>query len=126
MTKTILLVDNDKQTVKENSEYLEEYGFAVKTADTSKEALEATEKFKPDAVITEIMLEHVDSGFTLCHNLKKKYPDMPVIILSDIVRKKGIEFDVKTKEQRDWINADEFIDKPVRPETVACIIGRYI
>lgn len=125
MAKTILLVDNDKQTLNENSKYLSSQGFNVKTAATSSEAMETIESSKPDAVVMEVMLEHSDSGFSLSYNLKKKYPEMPVIILSDVVRKTGIEFGVSTHEQREWIKADEFIEKPVRPETLECHINRH-
>ena len=124
MAKNILLVDNDKKLVKENAAYLTEKGYEVKVAATTKEAYESVAASKPDAVVTEIMLEHVDSGFSLSYHLKKDYPELPVIILSDVVRKSGIQFGVSTHEQREWIKADEFLEKPVNPETLECHINR--
>ena len=126
MSKTILLVDNDKKTINENTELLKQHGYTVKSVETAKEALEEVSKSKPDAVVTEVMLEQADAGFGLCYHLKQKYPEMPVLILSGVVRQKEINFGVNTQEQRVWIKADEFIDKPVRPETVVCMLSRYL
>ena len=125
MAKNILLVDKDKNTIKENAAFLADKGYEVKAVATAQEAIDSVSKSKPDAVVTEIMLEHVDSGFSLCYHLKKSHPDMTVIILSDIIRKSGIEFGVSTHEQREWIKADEFIEKPVKPETLECHISRH-
>lgn len=126
MSKTILLVDNDKKAIQENTEFLKQSGYNVTVAETAKEALEAVSKSKPDAVVTEIMLEQVDAGFGLCYHLKKDYPELPILVVSDIVRQKEINFGVNTQEQRVWIKADAFIDKPVRPEAIACMLGKHI
>lgn len=125
MTKNILLVDKDKEALNTNKDTLTSGGFEVKTATSAQEALDSVKESKPDLVITEVMLEHVDSGFSLAYNLKKSYPDMQVFILSDIVRKTGFQFNVNTHEQRDWIKADEFIDKPVSPASLMCIVNKH-
>jgi DNA-binding response OmpR family regulator len=126
MTKNILLVDTDKENLKENAAYLKESGFEVKTANSAKEALDLIDVKKPDLVVTEVMLEHVDSGFSLCFNIKKKFPEMPVFILSDVVKKSGLNFNLKTHEQSNWIKADKFFDKPINPASLACYISKQL
>lgn len=125
MSKNILLVDKDKETINANKSSFEERGCQVRVASDSVEALKMVDESMPDIVITEIMLEHVDSGFTLCHTLKNKYPELPIFILSDVIRKTGINFSTKTKEEKAWIKADEFIDKPVNPQSLLCMVQRF-
>lgn len=126
MTKNILIVDNDKSVTEKNKKQLELEGFAVTVAETAKEAREKLEQLKPDLILTEIMLENNDSGFSLCYAAKKKYPDVPVIILSDIVRQTGVNFSLNSEEEKDWIKADELIHKPVYAANLACRIKRYL
>lgn len=126
MEKTVLLVDKDEEFIQVNKEVLEAHGFKVDSAQTVQEAMERFQKSKPDIIVTEIMLEHVDSGFTLCYSVKKVDPEMPIIILSDIVRQTGIVFDLNSKEEKEWIKADEFVNKPVSPATVLCKIRKYL
>lgn len=126
MEKTVLLVDNDEEFALESKEMLECNGFKVELASNSQEALEKFHQNKPDIVFTEIMLENIDSGFTLCYSIKKETPDIPIVILSDIVRKTGIVFDLNSKEEKDWIKADEFVNKPVTPANVLCRAQKYL
>lgn len=126
MGKNILLVDNDTILAEANKQELESKGYKVTLTTTSIEALNKLDAFKPDLVITEIMLENVDSGFALCHNARKKYPELPIVILSDVVRKTGVAFGASTKEEKDWVKANEFVYKPISISSLSNIIDKYI
>jgi CheY-like chemotaxis protein len=126
MDKKILLVDIDSEVNEINKKALECNGFQVTCAENAEEALDILNSSKPDAIVTEIMLENNDSGFGLAYCAKGKYPDIPVVILSDIVRKTGILFEINSDEERNWIKADEFINKPISPAKLALKIQRLL
>ncbi|MBE0652796.1 MAG: response regulator, partial [Bacteroidales bacterium] len=79
-SKIILLVDDDFDYLFQQKIYLESWGYKVLTADSRTKAEELLEKTKPDLAILDLMMEEDDSGFILSYKLKKKYPDVPVII----------------------------------------------
>ncbi|PKL13036.1 MAG: hypothetical protein CVV50_03845, partial [Spirochaetae bacterium HGW-Spirochaetae-6] len=59
----ILLVDNRQDFLDVCLPRMEENNFLVDSANSYNEALQKAEKFRPDIVITALMLEHFDSGF---------------------------------------------------------------
>lgn len=126
MSKNILMIDSDKELVDINKKALESQGFQVKTLGTAKEALEYLTTSKPDLILTEIMLENKDSGFSLCYSVKKRYPDVPIVILSDVVRNTGISFGLNTKDEKNWIKADEFIHKPVSAAYLVNKVAKHL
>ena len=126
MSKNILIVDSDKELLDAHKEALMAEGFAVDIAASSNEALEKLSEAKPDFILTEVMLEHKDSGFSLCYAAKNKYPDVPIFILSDVVRSTGITFSLGSEEEKNWIKADEFIHKPINTASLVCKIKRYL
>ncbi len=62
------------------------------------------------------MMEEEDAGFTLCHNLKKRWADLPIIMVTAVAAETGLSFNVKTREEHRWIKADALLEKPVRAE----------
>jgi len=61
---------------------LTENGFAVKTATHGREALEMLPEFRPDLIITDLMMPEMD-GFALCRELKRtEFATVPVIVMS--------------------------------------------
>ena len=112
--KTILIVDDDIDYLFQMKSGVQEMGFDVITADTQKEAETIIEKTRPDLAILDLMMENQDSGFILCHKVKNKYPDVPIIIASAVTAETGMIFDVASQEEQDWIKADLFLDKGIR------------
>jgi response regulator RpfG family c-di-GMP phosphodiesterase len=63
---------------------LTENGFTVKTACNGQEALDVLDEFKPDLIITDLMMPEVD-GFELCRRLKKtEFASVPVVVMSTL------------------------------------------
>jgi two-component system, OmpR family, response regulator len=116
MNKKILLVDDDTDFLFQVKLQLEKFEFDVITADTQKEAEEIIQKEKPDLAIIDLMMEREDSGFILSYKLRKKYPDVPIIIATSVSAETGIFFGLESDEERQWINADLYLEKDVTPE----------
>ncbi len=114
----ILIVDDDPDFLLQQELLLRHAGYTVQTAVGRAEAEEALADNRPDAMVVDLMMEENDDGFTLCFAAKKRYPDLPVIMVTGVASETGIEFNAVTKEERAWIKADAFLAKPVRPEQI--------
>jgi len=95
---------------------LESLNFKVIEAENSAAAIESLNHHAPDIAIVDLMMEEHDTGFTLCHNLKKRLPAMPIIMVTGVAAETGLSFNVKTREEHRWIKADALLEKPVRAE----------
>ena len=72
------------------------------------------------------MMENQDTGFILCHKIKQKYPDLPIIIASAVTAETGMLFDVDTEEGQEWIKADLFMDKGIRKDQLQKEINKLL
>ena len=115
-TQRILVVDDDPDVTEQIGLILRQQGFDVVTAASREEAEEALLTGRPDLAILDLMMEEQDSGFVLCHEVKKLYPGIPVIVLTAVKAATGISFEAASAEQQSWIKADRLLDKPIRPE----------
>ena len=114
MKKTILIVDDDMDYLYQLKLKIERFGFEVVTADSQHEGEQVIETFKPYLAIFDLMMENEDSGFVLSYKMKKKYPDVPVILATAVTAETGMSFDLSEESNHQWIKADLFLDKGIR------------
>ena len=126
MAKTILLVDTDKLFVEQMRQRLLSVGYRVLCARTQVEAERIVNDSRPDAVVSEVLLDKPDGGFCLSWQVKNKYPDVPVILVSNVTWHTGLYFSLSSPEDKLWIKADYFLDKPIRSEELEAIIKKCI
>ena len=124
--KKLLLVDDDMDILEQLSLALGGEGYEVVTAQGRKEGEEILMLGRPDLAIIDLMMEEMDSGFVLCHEMKKLYPDMPVIILTAVTAATGLDFHARSDEARSWVKADALLDKPVRFEQLKEEVQRLL
>lgn len=117
MTSTVLVVEDDPGLQKYLKELLWENAFVVHVAPDGIQALNSLNKLKPDIMILDLGLPNM-TGESVCVEAKKKYPELPIIILtakdttSDIVE--GLN-----------LGADDYMTKPfVADELLARIKAR--
>jgi DNA-binding response OmpR family regulator len=122
----LLLVDDDQDILEQLSLALGSEGYEVVTAQGRQEGEEALMLGRPDLAIIDLMMEEMDSGFVLCHEIKKLYPETPVIILTAVTAATGLSFAARSQEERDWIGADLLLDKPARPEELRAEARRLL
>jgi two-component system, NtrC family, response regulator len=79
--ETILIVDDEKNYTAVLSAVLEEEGFETLTANSGQEALQLCEKEEISLVLSDMKMPAMD-GLELLEKIKKKAPDMPVIIMT--------------------------------------------
>ena len=114
--KTAILVDDDIDFIEIIKIYLESFGFSVVTASSFEEGEKLINEVTYDLAIFDLMMENADSGFVLSYSSKKKYPDIPVLILTNVVNETGLRFDTYKTEKNSWIKADSVLNKSIRIE----------
>jgi two-component system response regulator VicR len=103
MTKTILVVDDEKPIADILQFNLVKEGYQVICAYDGDEALEKVEESQPDLMLLDIMLPKRD-GMEVCREIRKKY-DFPIIMLTA----KGSEIDKVLGLE---MGADDYVTKP--------------
>lgn len=126
--KKILLVDDDIDLLEQNKVLMESKGFKVITAESAKEGIEAFNKNKPDAAIVDLIMEEYDSGFILCHKIKKTEhgKNIPVFILTSATYDTGFKFSTETEEEKEWIKCDGILNKPVVIDELITKLNNYL
>ena len=109
---TVLVVDDDPDVVEQLAVTLKAEGCEVVCGASQQEAEEILLATRPDLAILDLMMEHMDSGFVVCHYLKKLYPDVPVILLTAVTSATGMSFAASSPEARSWVKAETILDKP--------------
>jgi DNA-binding response OmpR family regulator len=106
MSRTILVVDDERNIVDLARMYLRNEGFETESASNGREALEKARALQPSLVILDIMMPEMD-GLEVCRILRKE-TDIPVVMLTargdDVDRIVGLE-----------LGADDYITKPFNP-----------
>ncbi len=113
--KKVFLIDDDTDFLEMHSAVLENRGYEVFTAQSSKEAIERLEEVQPDIVVLDVMMEQFDSGFKASEKIKKIHKDLPVMLLTSIGAQTGLEFS-SNEEVLKVSGADVLLDKPVSPK----------
>jgi DNA-binding response OmpR family regulator len=81
MINSILVVEDDTGLQKYLKELLLDNGYSIQTAHDGVQALNSLEKIVPDLMILDLNLPNM-SGEAVCLEVRKKYPELPVIILT--------------------------------------------
>ena len=80
-SKNILIVDDSRDLTHVIADFLSINGYQVHTAHNGHDALERMGKEHIDIVVSDIHMPGMD-GFTLMTEIKTKYPDIPVILIT--------------------------------------------
>jgi DNA-binding response OmpR family regulator len=99
----VLLIDDDKEVLHINGEYLKGQGYQVDTAVSIKEALKCMKKVQPDCIVLDVMMPKVD-GFDGFFSIRQK-TQAPILFLTG-----------RTEEEDRirglLLGADDYIVKP--------------
>jgi len=116
--KKILVVDDERHIVRLVQVNLERTGYQVVTAFDGKEALKKVESDKPDLIVLDVMMPHMD-GFEVLKRLKAddKTKNIPVVMLTA----KAQDADVF----RGWASGvDCYLTKPFNPIELLTFVKR--
>ena len=109
MAQRILVVDDEPDLLELVRVNLAQAGFAVETAATGREALDAVRRGPPDLMVLDLMLPDI-SGSDICRSLRAdaELAGLPIIMLTaradEVDRVVGFE-----------LGADDYVTKPFSP-----------
>ncbi len=118
MSKSILLVEDEESMQILLSYVLKSKGFTVDLATNGNDAITLLQTTEFDLLCSDIMLPELN-GIEVCAYARKKYPHLPIIVISSKSQEKEIETALK-------VGANDYITKPFDVDYLLQIIKKYL
>ncbi len=103
--KKVLIVDDDQATSAGMADVIEEWGYEAEVAGNLKQAWKSLNDLVPDLAIVDLKLPD-GSGMDLLRDVKEKFPDLPIVILTG---HGTVDSAVKALK----VGAEDYLTKPV-------------
>ena len=119
--KRVLVVDDELNQRSAVAAMVERWGFLTATAADGIEALERLRDFRPDAIVTDLMMPRMD-GIQLLQKLKDEEGDRsPAVIM--LTGHGGMDTAVNAVHKH---GAFWFVEKPLRPRAFRALLDRAV
>ena len=117
---TILVVDDESESLRLLTGMLAEEGYRVRPADSGKLALAAVAAQKPDLILLDLRMPDMD-GFEVCRQLKatEETRDIPLIFISSIT-------EVQERVEGLALGAVDFVSKPFRRDELLARVRTHL
>ncbi len=117
----VLLVDDDADFTAIHRRVLETQGFRVACAEGPAAAREAVARERPDAVVTDLMMQRLDDGFAFARELKADPATaaIPVILVTAASGRMGFNFAPRGPQDLAEMGVDAWFAKPVPAAALA-------
>jgi pilus assembly protein CpaE len=117
---TVLIIDDDANTLRLIGYMLERVGFEVQLAGDGEDGLAKASKQPPDLIVLDVMMPGVD-GYQVCEQLRAnpRTATIPVIILTA----RSQRIDQQTALE---VGADLYLPKPVAPEELIASVNELL
>jgi CheY-like chemotaxis protein len=146
MAKRILLVDDDRDSVKYLAAVLGNRGYETEHAYDGNEGLRKVQQINPDLIVLDVMMPE-KSGLLLCSELKKdeRYKHIPILMLTGVSKiLEGLECPdygaesphnallealkkkIRELRQEGLVTPEMFVDKPVEPDAFVTKVRQLI
>lgn len=112
----ILVIDDEKPTLKMFRLFLSAYGYEVLTAENGAEGLEIFKKERPPIVLTDIKMPGID-GLAVLQKIKEIDKNTEVIVITG-------HGDTDLAKQALTLDAVDFINKPIKKEALDAALKR--
>lgn len=120
MTADILIVDDEEDIRSLISDILQDEKYATRTASNSDTALKAIAERVPSALVLDIWLQGSElDGLGILELVQKKYPHMPVIMISG-------HGNIETAVTAIKMGAYDFIEKPFQEDRLLLVMQRAL
>ena len=121
----ILLVDDDDDFVESTKTVLESKPYEVIVAREGDEGLRKAREESPDLILLDVIMP-IKDGFTAAEQLKKdpELAKIPTLMLTSFSARRG---ETTIPVSRGFtLEAEDYIEKPVRPEVLLAIVEKYL
>lgn len=120
MNTVVLVIEDNEQNLYLMRFLLEKNGFTVAEARDGRKGIEAARKVKPQIILLDIQLPEMD-GYSVAKELRRDrdFDTTPIIAVSSYAM-------VGDREKALEVGANEYIEKPIDPDTFIGQIKRHI
>jgi len=147
MAKQVLIVDDDKNTVKYLSAVLSDHGYDPVTAYDGSEGLKKVEAAKPDLIVLDVMMPK-KTGFVLFKQLKQdeRYKEIPILMLTAVSGileeledhkeetferpydslREALKKKIQEMREEGLVRPEMFVDKPVESDSFIAKVRELI
>jgi two-component system, OmpR family, alkaline phosphatase synthesis response regulator PhoP len=123
--KKVLIIDDDPDYVAAIAALLEGAGYQVSRAGNGADGLDLAKTERPDLILLDVMMTERTEGFFVLQSMRRvpALADVPIVIVSSVYS----EFPhFRVNPKAGWLPADQFLAKPVDPETLLSEVERLI
>jgi len=115
--KTILVIDDDPDVHFFCRSVLEAEGYQVETAASGAAGIKLAEELSPDLIILDIMMERIDTGYTVVEKIGGRFP---ILIFSSMLNASDEAFDPSAVAYRDVVR------KPIDAQTLLAKVRKQL
>ncbi len=117
----ILIIDDDLDILETTGSLLEYEGFEIHSADTVEKGMELIDRVSPDLILLDVMFpEKKTRGFEAAAEIKARFPKIPIFVLTAINREYAFDFN------KEDVQAEEFVNKPIKIDRLVKLIRSYV
>jgi two-component system, NtrC family, response regulator AtoC len=116
MTRSVLVVDDEKQLARNIAAYLDLQGYLARDVNNGAEALAVLGSFAPDVILLDLRLPDVD-GVELVGRIKLQHPRARIVIMTAYASYPTAVLAIKA-------GADDYLPKPVVLEELRLFLER--
>jgi CheY-like chemotaxis protein len=115
-TKTVLVIDDDRDFTTAVAAVLEREGYEIVVADSGREGLRQLRARNPDLIILDVMMETTTEGYGVNEAIKysdeyQAYQATPILMVSSIQESPDDLF--PRAPETDMIRPDRYLTKPL-------------
>lgn len=115
--RTIVVLDDDADFLLITRELLESAGYRVQAFGRPADAVAWLADHRPDLVVSDLMMDALDAGFSFARWLKQQpgLRGVPVLIVTAVGSALGLDFAPRSPAELQALHADGYLEKPVAP-----------
>lgn len=119
VTKNEILIVDDEAQLRELVKWeLESLGYGVREASNGKEALEILRTYKPDMIVTDLVMPEMD-GLTFLKALRIRVGQHPPAIITT-------GYSPELENEKIKLNIISVINKPYFPNDVSAVVAKHL
>jgi DNA-binding NtrC family response regulator len=115
---SVLIVEDHDRLREQLGQFYEQQGFKVTTAACGEEGIEKLSHEKFAIVVSDVKMPGID-GFQLARQVREKYPDTDVILITAFGN-------IKQAVEAMKLGASDYITKPFQPEAIRLVSEKLI
>lgn len=122
----VLVVDDDPDFHHFARAVLEPAGYAILSAYSEPEGLQAVRRERPDAVLLDIIMGSTTDGFEFCHEVRRdpQVKHTPILGVSALESRAGLR--CPPDREPDLFPVDGYLRKPVDPERLVAELRKLV